>query len=73
VGQVNQMSAKTRQWFRISAWPEMVFRPKFMLMTMMNEASQIRNGATLNQTNLSLSEDTLSLKKYTNMHSAYLK
>lgn len=39
----------------------------------MNEASQIRNGAMLNQTNLSLSEDTLSLKKWTNMHAAYLK
>jgi hypothetical protein len=39
----------------------------------MNEASQIRNGATLNQTNLSLSEDTISLKNRTNMHAAYLK
>jgi len=73
VGQANQTSAKTRQWFTISAWPEKVFRPKFMLITMMNEASQIRNGATLNQTNLSLSEDTHPLKKCTNMHAAYLK
>jgi len=29
VGQVNQTSTKTRQWFRISAWPEKVFRSKF--------------------------------------------
>ena len=74
VGQVHQMSTKTRQWFRISAWPEQTLRPTLMLMIIMNEASQLRNGDILNQTNLFLSEDTLSLKKCcTNMHAAYLK
>jgi len=49
VGQMYHMYTKMRQWFRISAWPEKVFRPKFMLMIRMNKASQHRNGATLNQ------------------------
>jgi len=48
VGQMNHTYTKTRR-FRISARPEKVFRPKFMLMIKMNKVSQLRNGATLNQ------------------------